>query len=198
MPENEDKLKRHLARAGIDGDLSQSALELDTIMQHWRRRVVKRELGQRALADLELDLDMPLLDVLMVVWTPAEEFDEDPVSEVMVSTVATRLMIDPSRASRLTSELIRLGLVRRAVSQEDARRAVLELTDEGTRIVHAVRHYKFLILGNFLKGWTDQELTAFIPLLERFSAWSEAPEDPSEQIVTEIAHLRKSLGDPKV
>ncbi|SLN61146.1 MarR family winged helix-turn-helix transcriptional regulator [Roseisalinus antarcticus] len=194
MAEREDELTDQLSKAGIDEAVSRSALELDAIMQHWRRRVIKRELGQRALADLGLTLEMPLLDVLMAVWGPAQEFGEDPGCEVMVSTVATRLGIDPSRASRLTSELIRLGLVRRAVSQADARRAVLELTAEGDRIVRAVRHYKFLILGSFLKDWTEAELAAFIPLLERFSAWSEASEQPGDRIAAEIAGLRESLG----
>lgn len=198
MTDREDELKHKLAKAGIDARLSQSALELDAIMQHWRRRVLKRELGQRALADLKLDLEMPLLDVLMVVWGPANAFGEGLEGEVMVATVATRLGIDPSRASRLTSELIRLNLVRRAVSQEDARRTVLELTDEGARIVHAVRHYKFLILGNFLKGWSDAELAAFIPLLERFSVWSEASDAPTGQIVAEIERLRETLADLKL
>ncbi len=195
MPDRDKDLTSKLAQAGIGEDLSQSALELDAIMQHWRRRVVKRELGQRAIADLGLDLDMALLDALMVVSAPANEFGEDPEPEIMVSTVATRLGIDPSRASRLTSELIRIGLVRRAVSQVDARRAVLELTEDGARVVRAVRHYKFLILGNFLKGWSQEELAAFIPLLERFSAWSEASEDPTGQIAAEIARLRNSVSD---
>lgn len=197
MPDRDKDLKHLLAHAGISADLSRSALELDAIMQHWRRRVVKRELGQRALADLGLDLDLALLDVLMVIRAPANEFGEEPDGDIMVATVATRLGIDPSRASRLTSELIRLGLVRRSVSQEDARRAILELTDEGTRIVQAVRRYKFLILGNFLKGWTDAELSAFIPLLKRFSAWSESSEDPTGKIATEIARLRENLSTPK-
>lgn len=197
MPDRDEDLKRLLAQAGIDETLSLPALELDTIMQHWRRRVVKRELGQRALADLGLDIDLPLLDVLLVVWAPASEFAEEPEGEVMVSTVATRLGIDPSRASRLTSELIRLGLVRRAVSQEDARRAKLELTAEGARIVQAVRRYKFLILGNFLAGWTEAELATFIPLLERFSAWSDASEDPTGQVAAEIDRLRQSLSQPQ-
>lgn len=197
VPDRDKDLKRQLTQAGIGDDLTQSALELDAIMQHWRRRVVKRELGQRALADLGLELDLALLDVLMVVWAPANEFGEDPDGDIMVATVAARLGIDPSRASRLTSELIRLGLVRRSVSQADARRAILELTDEGARIVQAVRRYKFLILGNFLKGWTDEELAAFIPLLERFSAWSESSEDPTGKIAAEIARLRESLPTPE-
>lgn len=195
MPGQDEKLKSQLALAGIDAETSQSALELDAIMQHWRRRVVKRELGHRALADLGLDLDLPLLDALMVVATPANEFGTATGDHVMVATVADRLGIDPSRASRLSSELIRIGLVAREVSQEDARRAVLVLTPRGNEIVQAVRRYKFLILGSFLKGWTPEELAGFIPMLERFSAWSETSDEPSAPIAEEIAKLRKGLTD---
>ncbi len=186
-------LKKTLAHAGIGASEAEAALDLDAILQRWRRRVMKRELGHRALADLALDLDMAQLDALMAVWAPANEFGDEPGGETMVGTVATRLGIDPSRASRITADLIRLGLVRRAVSQADARRAILEVTDEGARVVQAVRRYKFLILGNFLKGWTPDEIATFIPLLERFSAWSEAPEDPTGRVAAEIAALREML-----
>ena len=105
--------------------------------------------------------------------------------ETTVGTVATRLGIDPSRASRLTTELIRKGLVRRGVSQEDARRAILEATTEGDRIVQAVRAFKFYTLGSFLKSWTKEEVSTFLPLLERFSTWSDAPDDPTGRIAAE-------------
>ncbi|QQA44988.1 winged helix-turn-helix transcriptional regulator [Pelagovum pacificum] len=181
-----------LADGGINEDVGESALELDAILQRWRRRIMKRELGHRAIADLDLALDLAQLDALTAIWAPANEFGGEPDDEIMVSTVAARLAIDPSRASRLTTELIRLGLVRRAVSQFDARRTILEVTTEGDRIVSAVRQYKFLVLGNYLKGWTAEEIATFIPLLERFSTWSETLEDTSP-LAKEIARLREDL-----
>ncbi len=193
MSDRDTQLRAGLSRAGIGPPETDAALDLDAILQRWRRRVMKRELGHRALADLGLDLDMAQLDALMAIWAPANEFGDAPDGETMVGTVASRLGIDPSRASRITADLIRLGLVRRTPSQQDARRAILELTAEGARIVQTVRHYKFLILGNFLKGWTTEEIATFIPLLERFSAWSEAPDDPTGRIATEIAALREKL-----
>ena len=115
-------------------------------------------------------LDLAQLDVLMAVRAPEAEFGTPcDQTETMVSTVASRLGIDPSRASRVTSDLIRQGLVRRAVSQQDARRSVLELTEEGARLVSAVRTYKFLVLGSFLKDWTPEEVATFL---------SEGAKDP--------------------
>ena len=107
--------------------------------------------------------------------------------------MALRLSIDPSRASRISTDLIRRGLVQRAVSQQDARRAVLELTEAGGRIVEAVRTYKLLVLGSFFRDWTMEEIQTFLPLLARFSEWSERAEQPGGPVESEIAELRGSL-----
>ncbi|MBP0483860.1 MarR family winged helix-turn-helix transcriptional regulator [Sagittula salina] len=195
MAERDDRLKQQLAPAGIDPEHAQASLEIDAILQVWRRRVFKRELGYRALSELGLPVDLAQLDVLMAVWAPANEFGEDCERETMVSTVAQRLNIDPSRASRMTSDLIGRGLLQRAVSQADARRTVLELTEDGTRIVEAVRTYKFLVLGSYLQNWTTEEIATFIPLLDRFSAWSDSAACPGALVTEEIAKLRDTLSD---
>ncbi|APX24757.1 MULTISPECIES: MarR family winged helix-turn-helix transcriptional regulator [Salipiger] len=196
MSERDERLKDDLERAGIGREVSQAALDIDAVLQRWRRRVMKRELGHAALNDLGLDLDVPQLDVLMAVRAPANEFrDEDTGCETMVGTVAARLGIDPSRASRITSELIRRGFIRREVSQQDARRSVLELTETGARIVEAVRTYKLLVLGSYLRDWRKDEIETFLPLLERFSAWSERAERPSGPVASEVAQLRDALAE---
>ncbi|MGR3824844.1 MarR family winged helix-turn-helix transcriptional regulator [Salipiger marinus] len=196
MPETDPSLKDHLHLAGIEAATAEAATEIDAVLQRWRRRVIKRELGQHALSDLGLTLDLAQLDVLMAVRAPEAEFGTPcDQTETMVSTVASRLGIDPSRASRVTSDLIRQGLVRRAVSQQDARRSVLELTEEGARLVSAVRTYKFLVLGSFLKDWTPEEVATFLPLLERFSAWSDQAAHHTEAVAEQIADLRMTLAE---
>ncbi|WP_353471954.1 MarR family winged helix-turn-helix transcriptional regulator [Salipiger sp. H15] len=197
MPDKDARIRDHLRRAGIDDASAQAAIEIDVALQKWRRRVMKRELGQRALADLGLPIDLAQLDVLLAVRAPEGEFDDaqpcGEETETMVSTVAARLRIDPSRASRLAAEVIRMGLVRRAVSQQDARRTVLELTPAGSEIVSAVRSYKFLVLGSFLKDWTAGEIALFLPLLDRFSAWSDRAGQHSAEVAEQIGELRAAL-----
>lgn len=170
------ELTQFLEQAGIDSRTGTAALEVDGVLQHWRRRVNKRELGAAALAAFGLDdeIDLAQLDVMMAIWAPASAFGgDDETEEVMVATIATRLRIDPSRASRVVSDLIARGLARRTASQRDARRTLVELTDRGTAIIEAVRRFKFLILGEFLSGWSEEELALFVPLFERFAAWTE-------------------------
>lgn len=194
LSRRDEKLKDDLERAGIAREVSQAALDVDAILQRWRRRVMKRELGRTALDELGLPLDLAQLDVLMAVRAPENEFGEQADSETTVGTVATRLAIDPSRASRISADLIRRDFVRRAVSQEDARRTVLELTETGAAMVEAVRTYKLLVLGSFLRDWTDEEVETFLPLLERFSAWSDRAFQHSAPVASQIAELREALG----
>ena len=197
MPDKDARIREHLRQAGIDDTSAQAAIEIDVALQKWRRRVMKRELGERALVDLGLSIDLAQLDVLLAVRAPEGEFDDASAcaedAETMVSTVAARLRIDPSRASRIASELIRMGLIRRAVSQQDARRSVLELTPQGAEIVSAVRAYKFLVLGSFLRDWSAEEIALFLPLLDRFSAWSDRAGQHSPEVAERVAELRKAL-----
>jgi DNA-binding MarR family transcriptional regulator len=185
-----------LEAAGIDRQITGHALEIDAVLQAWRRRVNKRELGAAALKALELDgeIDLAQLDVLIAISAPSNEFGGEAECETMVSTVAARLRIDPSRASRLVGDLIGRGLARRAVSQQDARRTIVELTGRGHAVVDAVRRFKFLVLGDFLAGWTEAERQTFVPLLARFVEWTdEAAAVGPERFAGEIAEIAARL-----
>ncbi|PHP26356.1 MarR family winged helix-turn-helix transcriptional regulator [Limimaricola cinnabarinus] len=194
MAERDEELIGDMARAGIDPEVTRAALAFDAVLQRWRRRVRTRELGHRALAELGLPLDLAQLDVMIAIHAPANEFGDDPEGETMVSTVAQRLNIDPSRASRIVSDLIARGFAERAASQADARRTIVALTASGLAIVEAVRRYKFLLLGGFLSDWTREEIDTLLPLLDRFSHWSETGTTQTEAAIdARIVTLRDEL-----
>lgn len=195
MGSRDDPIKERLGHLGVDSDRADAVLELDAVLQRWRRKSLKRELGLRAISELGLSLELAQLDALVAVWAPSNEFGHPEEGETTVGLVATRLGIDPSRASRLTSDLIRLGLVRRGVSQEDARRATLEVTEDGGRIVQAIRAFKFLTLGSFLASWEMDEIEQLIALTSRFVDWHSAPADPTGVIAAEIAEIRQDIAD---
>ena len=167
------------------------------MIQNWRRRFFRRDLGLSALKALGLDseLDLTQLDLLFAIRGPVNEYGEDASKEeTMVSTVAERLRIDPSRASRLVSDMIARGFAQRAVSQCDARRTIVELTEKGDAVVDAARKFKFLVMGQFLSGWSEPEIATFLPLMERFSAWTdEAPEIGAEHFPQEVADIARTL-----
>jgi DNA-binding MarR family transcriptional regulator len=185
-----------LAGAGVKPEVVSAVEQLDALMQTWRRRAAKREIGIRALEDLGLPIDLAQLDVLTAIEAPAHEFGETGSEETMVSTVAARLSIDPSRASRLIAEMVERGYVLRVASQADSRRTLIQLTPTGSRITEAVRAYKFLLLGDYLAEWRAEDLAAFLPLLQRFSQWSEDVEARREKFIPQIAELAARIADP--
>lgn len=178
-----------LRKAGIAEETVTAVIGIDALLQNWRRRAMKRELGQRALVDLAIGIDLAQLDVLSAIEAPVDEFGSMAGGETMVASVAERLAIDPSRASRIVSEMVEAGFARRAVSQADARRTIIELTDKGHTVVEAVRAYKFLIMGDFLESWSREDLAAFMPLLRKFGHWSEHAEPAAAKFADDIAAL---------
>lgn len=185
-------LRALLETAGLETQTIGAVLEIDALLQQWRRRARTRELGHRAVAALGLDIDLAQLDVLFAVAAPHHEFGDDLSRETMVSTVAERLGIDPSRASRVVAEMVNAGYARRVASQADARRTILELTDSGWTIVRAVQSFKWLLMGDYLASWSPDELETFVPLLSRFSEWSNAG-NSEEKFETEIADLSRAV-----
>lgn len=162
-----------LRRAGLADHAIEATLRIDAILQNWRRRLNRRELGILALRDLGVPLNLAQLDVLVAIEAPEHEFGETAGASTTVGTVAERLGIDPSRASRVVAEMVEAGYALRDVCQTDARRTIIRLTEQGNAVVAAVRAHKFLLLGDFLAEWQDADLDTFVTLLERFSGWSD-------------------------
>jgi DNA-binding MarR family transcriptional regulator len=188
---DKDEINAVLLQAGLDAQTAEAAMEIDALMQKWRRRAQKRELGQRALIHLKIELDLAQLDVLFAIAGPTEPGEAQ--GETMVATVAERINIDPSRASRLVSEMVDLGYARRAVSQADARRTIIELTERGLAVVEAVRAYKFIVMGDFLAEWRAEDIAVFVPLLKRFGTWMDSIDPAAEKHAAEIAALAEGI-----
>lgn len=192
MPRSvKNEMNTVLIEAGLDAETAEAVVEIDGLMQKWRRRAQKRELGQRALVHLKIELDLAQLDVLFAIAGPMDPAEAP--GETMVATVAERVNIDPSRASRLVSDMVDQGYARRAVSQADARRTIIELTERGQAVVEAVRAYKFLVMGDFLGEWSAEDLTMFVPLLKRFGTWMDSIDPASEKHADEIAALAEGI-----
>jgi len=124
-------------------------------------------------------------------WHP--ESPEDATREVTVGTIAERLGIDPSRASRLVSDVVDKGYIRRAASQSDSRRIVLEATEKGWQFGEDFRRRKGEMLSRALKTWTEEELVLFSRLIDRYSRWGRdglKPESSEKTSYCGLARLR--------
>lgn len=169
----EQTLMDMLRDSGVDDAMIDVSLRLDTILQRWRRRITKRELGRQAISALGLSIDMAQLDVLFAIQGPMVDTCAKADEEVTIGTIGERLSIDPSRASRLVSDVVSGGYAMRMASQKDSRRTVIVLTEQGAAVTRAVRTYKFLLMGTYLRDWEPAEAEALVKLLQRFGEWSD-------------------------
>lgn len=169
MPVADPDIAAFLEAAGVDAATASAVMRIDALMRDWRRAWMKREFGHRALSALGIELDLAQSDVLFVVAGDPEGTEGE---EVSVGIVAERLVIDPSRASRVVADLVGLGYLERAASQSDSRRTVLKLSESGWTVVRAVRAFKWVLMGRLLGAWPQEDVAAFVPRLEQFSEWT--------------------------
>lgn len=161
-----------LLELGLSPTAAQATIDIDAVMAGIRRSMAKREMGRLALRDLDLPLEIADLDILATL-----EGCSTHSGEATVGFIAERLSVDPSRASRIVADAVDKGIVRRAASQSDSRRIVLELTDTGRAYAQAIRRYKWKIFADALGEWPEADLVTFAKLLQRFSGWvAEAKE----------------------
>jgi len=154
---------------GLSRPAAEALVEIDQLMQAVRRNAGRREVLSAMLKTAEPRMDMAQLDVIGAVMGGRRW----PEVEVTVGFIAERMQVDPSRASRLVSELVDMGLLRRVASQTDSRRIVLELTEKGEAFAAGFHERKWQLMAQGLKTWGEADLVTFARLLDRFTQWSQ-------------------------
>ncbi len=183
-----------LARSrGLSEEAAKAVAAIDGVMARIRRNIMRREFGRIVLAQIAPDLEVAHMDVISAI---GHRVEGDP-EEVTVGLIAERLGIDPSRASRVSAEVVDRGLARRVASQQDARRICLELTPKGRRFVDAIRQSKMGLFASALGQWQESELIVFANLLDRFSSWATDPKGLAETAAEVRALLEEPEAQPK-
>jgi len=161
-----------LARSnGLSEPAAEAVAAIDAVMNKVRRSIQRRDFGRLILARVDPSLEVSHLDAISAIaQNPA--IGDTPQEEVTVGIIAERLGIDPSRASRISADIVERGYALRVASQLDARRICLKLTARGERFVAAVRQTKWRIFAGSLAQWDEQELVTFALLLERLAGWA--------------------------
>jgi len=159
-----------LARSnGLSEAAADAVAAIDAVMSKVRRSVQRRDFGRLILARIDPSLEVSHLDAIVAL---SAGVGDTPQDEVTVGIIAERMGIDPSRASRISADLVERGYAFRVASQLDARRICLKLTARSERLVTAVRQTKWRIFAGALAQWDEQELVTFATLLERFAGWA--------------------------
>jgi DNA-binding MarR family transcriptional regulator len=85
-----------------------------------------------------------------------------------VSELAELVGVDQPRASRLVNESAERGLVTRRADERDARRSVVELTEQGRSILSKTNESRRTAVADAVAGFSAEETATFAALLTRF------------------------------
>ncbi|MET7304491.1 MarR family winged helix-turn-helix transcriptional regulator [Embleya sp. NPDC005575] len=106
----------------------------------------------------------------------------DAPGEMTVGGIATEMGVTQPVASRSIAALITAGLLRRAASQADGRRTVLELTDTGEAERRRYATGQSKTFTHITAAWDPAERRQFAQYLIRYShdssTWSAPPTRP--------------------
>jgi DNA-binding MarR family transcriptional regulator len=116
--------------------------------------VVRREIGRHALAEL----GSQGFTALAVVHVHGP---------IRVSDVAQHLAVDLSVASRQVKALIDAGYVRKQADQNDARATLLNVTDDGRRVLEESHRRMVHAFGRVLDDWSERDVAVLAAALER-------------------------------
>ncbi|MEC3915376.1 MarR family winged helix-turn-helix transcriptional regulator [Nocardia sp. CDC160] len=88
--------------------------------------------------------------------------------EMTVGGIAAALCVDPSVASRMVTDNIKAGYLRRVPSQLDGRRAVLELSPQGIEFMAEFRRRQRAAFEYITADWPEQDRLDFARLMLRY------------------------------
>lgn len=143
-------------------DRTEDIVRISGIMARMRLLIGRRYIGRLAISRAGAGLELSHLDILSLVRRLA------PTQEVTVGALAEQMRLDHSRVSRVVADLVKRGVLRREASQEDARRTLVALTDEGLAWLDRMSDVKHEVIGQILSDWNHADLERFAELYERF------------------------------
>ncbi len=104
-----------------------------------------------------------------ILLVQAVEDLEAAGEDATVGTLAERLGVDPSTASRLVAQAVRAWYLRRVALQGDGRAVALALTAAGRALGESAARYQRTVFEEATRGWSAGDRAAFASLFVRFA-----------------------------
>ncbi|MEU8891250.1 MarR family winged helix-turn-helix transcriptional regulator [Streptomyces sp. NPDC048442] len=127
----------------------------------------RKELGRTLVLNVLLEAEQKTAGQKAAGQEAAEDGDAGPF-EVTVGAIGEFLSVDPSVASRMVSDCISAGYVVRAASQQDGRRTVLHLSDEGRAMMARFRRHQRQAFEYVTADWAESDRLQFARLVLRY------------------------------
>ena len=163
-----DRIKTALQAQGHTAEVAEALLSLDADHFHYVRRVMKGDVPQSLMDELNAGLEATQFHALSAILRIRGGYAR-PAAEATVGLLAEELALDPSRASRIAADLVERGLLQRAVSQEDGRRSVLVPTDAAWALMEAFLDAKWQRTIRLFSQWSAEDIVTFARLFGRYT-----------------------------
>jgi DNA-binding MarR family transcriptional regulator len=163
-----DRIKAKLQAQGYGAEVVAALLTLDADHFHYVRRVMKGDVPQSLMDEVNAGLEPTQFHALSAILRIRGGYARPP-AEATVGLLAEELALDPSRASRIAADLVERGLLQRSVSQEDGRRSVLVPTDAAWALMEAFLDAKWQRSLRLFAQWSDEDIVTFARLFGRYT-----------------------------
>lgn len=145
--------------AGLAAD---TIARIGNAMARMRLMIGRRFIGNLVISRVGGGMELSHLDVVGTVRRLQAN------QEATVGAIAEELRVDPSRSSRIVADLVRRGLLKREVSQEDARRAIVVITPVGHDLLKKADEVKRDTIRDIVADWPAEDVERFAELYDRF------------------------------
>lgn len=137
---------------------------IGSAMARMRLMIGRRFIGNLVLSRVGGGMELSHLDVVGTVRRL------QATQEATVGAIAEELRVDPSRSSRIVADLVRQGLLKREVSQEDARRTIVVITPVCHEMLKKADEVKRETIREIVADWPAEDVERFAELYDRFVA----------------------------
>lgn len=157
-----------LGPRGFDPAAIEALIDFDVAAFLHRRMQEKGDFKGKAMAAMEVRLEPAMLQGLVAVLRVSEGIGSGEPRPATIGLVAAEMEIDPSRASRIVTELVNRGMITRAPVQDDGRKTMLVMSDAGWDFLRKFGRSKWELLADVFDGWSTEDITRFSQLFERY------------------------------
>ncbi|MGH1368717.1 MAG: MarR family winged helix-turn-helix transcriptional regulator [Maritimibacter sp.] len=158
-----------LSKSGYSAQARDALMDLDAALFQWHRALVKGKFTGELLAETGVDLEPALFQGLMAITRISFGIGREAPEAPTIGMLAEEMSIDPSRASRIASDLISRALVVREAAQDDGRKSVLVLTPEGKALFSKVREHRWKRMLTAFESWDESDIETFSRLFSRYA-----------------------------
>lgn len=90
-------------------------------------------------------------------------------SKISVSELAQKLDLDKSTVSRTVDGLVKMDMIDRKIPEENRRKALLNLTDEGKEVCETINYSNDAYINDVFQGFSEQDRSVFLDLFRKLT-----------------------------